>query len=306
MLLTEPQRASTGEQNGGAHAHGGEPSADAVWILFGGLDRSLVQTGIVGRLLEAGKRPSLLITSGFALANAVLVAGARRTTFDRRWEHLRASRFLASAALGSLRLLGTLNGMFDDLVALLADVAQHRETGADGGPEILVATEEGFAELPLDSTTSTWRAAVKGSLRYTSESAPLVAGAIREGAGRRRGPIVVLGLERTMQSHPDVDAARRAAGADGVRVTFITATPRQKAGLLDYLLTGSGTPERLIRDGRTAAERWMSGVGGNGTGRSGQLPAGGLAGADGAALSEPDESVRLWTSDASDSSNCLK
>jgi hypothetical protein len=297
MLLTEPRplhRAGLAERNGAPDQHGAEPGEGATWIVVGGLERALLQAGIIGRLLEAQPQPVSVIASGFALANAVLVAGAHRETFERRWEQLRASRFLVSAALGSVRLLGALNGMFDDLVTLIAEIAQAKRARDDAGPEILAATEDGFAKLPHDSTTAAWRAAVKRSLRYTSESAPLIAGAIRE-AATRGGPIWVLGLERTMQSHPDVDAACRAAAADGARVTFVTATAPRKAGLLDYLLPGSGAPERLMNEGRSAADRCMEGVGQNGSSRPGHAPLAGLGATGG-----------LWTRDASDSSNWLK
>jgi len=274
--------------------------------MAGGLDRALLQAGIVGRLLEAGKPPVAIIAAGIAAANAVLVAGPRRETFDRRWEQLREGRFLVSAALGSLRLLGALNAMVDDLVALLAEIAQAKNTRADAGPEILVATEEGFAKLPHDSATSSWRSLLKQSLRYTSESPPLIAGAIRE-AATRGDPVLILGLERTMQSHPDVDAACRAAAAEGVRVTFVTAAAPRKAGLLEYLLPGSGAPERLMNDGRSAAERWIGNAGRNGSSRSDQVPSGAFASdGGGEASSDAGGDAGLWTSDASDASNWLK
>jgi hypothetical protein len=272
--------------------------------VIGGLERALVQAGMIGRLLEAGPRPARIIASGFGVANALLIAGARRETFERRWEHLRASRFLVSAAFGNVRWFGARNGMFDDLAALLAEIAQAKQTRADAGPEILAATEEGFSLLPRDSTASTWRAAVKQSLRYTTESAPLLAGAIREAATHGGGPVLVLGLERTTQNHPDVDAACRAAAAGGVRVTFVTAAAPRRAGLLDYLLPGSGAPERLMHEGRSAADHWMGDAGRNGSSRSGQAPAGGLGG--GEPLSELDGTRGLWTSDASDASNWPK
>jgi len=284
------------------YEHEGRPGDGAVWILLGGLDRALLQAGIIGRLLEAGQRPATIISSGFALANAVLVAGTRREAFDRSWERLRASRFLVSAALGSVRLLGALNGMFDDLTSVLAEVSQSRKSGTSLVPEILIATEDGFTELGHDPTSASWRAALKRSLRYTSESAPLVAGAIRE-AIVRGGPILVLGLERTMQSHPDVDAARRAAAAEGVSLAFLTATASRKAALLDYLLPGSGAPERLMNLGRVAAERWMGNGGRNGSSRPVQVPAGGLGASGGEAFSESDDGEDLYASDASDSSN---
>jgi hypothetical protein len=304
MLLTKPHgryRSAGDEHSGHLLEHEDERPDGASWILVGGLDRALLQAGIIGRLLEAGQRPATIISSGFALANAVLVAGTRREPFDRSWEQLRAGRFLVSAALGSVRLLGALNGMYDDLVSVLAEVVQGRRSRADAEPEILVATEDGFAELGRDSTSTSWRAALKRSLRYTSESAPLVAGAIRE-AALRGGPILVLGLERTMQSHPDIDAACRGAAAEGTPVAFLMATAAHRSALLDYILPGSGVPERLMNLGRAAADQWMGNARRNGSSRSGQAPFGGLGGSDGKAFSEPDDDD-LCDSDASDSSN---
>jgi len=271
--------------------------------MMGGLDRALLQAGIVDRLLATGSPPVAVIASGFALANALLISGGRRNGFDRRWERLRASRFLASAAVGSVRMLGTLNGVFEELSALLAEIPQsHNRTYV--GPDILVATEDGFSPLAHDGTTSSWHAAVKRSLRYTSESAPLVAGAIRE-AATRAPRVLVLGPERTMQSHPDVDAAVRAAMADGARVTFVTATAPRRTGLLDYLLPGSGAPERLMQEGRSAADRWLRAADRNGTAEPNQVPSTGL-GVDGGGAFSESEDGGLWTSDANDSSNWPK
>src|SRR5512139_3257668 len=130
MLLNEPRRpprTRPGKEDGAAD-DGATSRNGSVWIVIGGLDRALVQAGMIGRLLEAGPRPASIIASGFGVANALLIAGARRETFERRWEHLRASRFLVSAAFGSVRWFGALNGMFDDLAALLAEIAQAKQT----------------------------------------------------------------------------------------------------------------------------------------------------------------------------------
>jgi hypothetical protein len=308
MLLNEPLRDRDARSANGRGTLGDEDagqSESSAWIMVGGLDRALLQAGIIGRLLEAGPPPGTLIASGVALANAVLVAGSRRDEFERRWEQLRAHRFLASAALGNVRLLGALNGMFDELSAQLAEIVQAATGRADGGSVILAATEEGFSPLPHDCTTSTWRAAVKRSLRYSSESAPLIAGAIREGASRA-SRVLVLGLERTMLSHPDVDSALRAAAAADVKAMVVTAAAQQRAGLFDYLLPGSGAPERLMREGRSAADRWMLGAGRTRSRRPGQVPLGESAGVGGGPFSEPDGDDALWDSDASDASNWLK
>jgi hypothetical protein len=308
MLLNEPLLDRDPRSANGPDALAdGEAGrrVSTAWIMVGGLDRALLQAGIVGRLLEAGPAPLTLIASGFALANAILVASARRDEFERRWEQLRAHRFLATAALGNVRLLGALNGMFDELSSQLAEIAQASNSRADGGPEILAATEDGFSPLPHDSTTTTWRTAVKRSLRYASESAPLLAGAIREGASRARR-VLVLGLDRTTQSHPDVDSALRAAAADGVKAMFVTAAAPRRPGLFDYLLPGSGAPERLMREGRSAADRWMLSAGRNGSGRLVQVPLGESGGVGVGSFSEPDGDDGLWASDASDASNWLK
>jgi hypothetical protein len=309
MLLSEPRRERDARAGDRENARGGadvEPHEDAVWIMLGGLDRALLQAGIVSRLLEAGRLPTVVIASGFAVTNAVLIAGARRDGFARRWEQLRAGRFLVSAALGNIRVLGALNGMFDDLSALLAELAHARPSGAASEPEVLVATEDGFSSLPHDSATLGWRTAVKRSLRYTSESPPLLAGAIREAATRARC-VLVLGLERTMQSHPDVDAAVRATRAEGARVTFVTAAMPRRAGLFDYLLPGSGAPERLMREGCSAAERSIVGVDRNGSSRPGQVPLSGSGGGVAAGFSEPPEAEGgLWSNDANDASNWPK
>jgi len=303
MLLGPPFQSDDSRGAAGDGPHESPVHADEVWILVGGLDRALLQAGIVSRLLATGPPPVAVIASGFALANALLISAGRGAEFDRRWEQLRASRFLASAAVGSVRVLGTLNGIFDDLSGLLAEIPQSR-TRAPTEPIILAATEDGFSVLPRNGTTSSWRAAVKRSLRYSGESAPLLAGAIRE-AATRATRVLVLGPERTMQSHPDIDAAVEAATAEGARVTFVTATAPRKAGLLDYLLPGSGTPERLMQEGSAAADRWLGAADRNGPPGPNQVPSAGL-GTDGVTFFSGPEDDELWTSDANDSSSWPK
>lgn len=303
MLLNEPSRERDAHGDAGSDAGIGSQRS-SVWILIGGLDRAMLQAGIMSRLLETGPPPSALIASGFGLVNALLVSGGRRHGFERRWEQLRASRFLPSAAIGNVRLLGTRNGVFDELSALLAEIAHAKIVRAGDGPQILTATEDGFSSLPDDGTSSLWRAAIKQSLRYTSESPPLIAGAIREAATRGR-QVLVLALDRTIQTHPDVVAAIRSVRAEGAEVSFVTAAAVRKPGLLDYLLPGSGAPERLMREGRSAAERWLLAAGGNGSKRPGHVPFSGSGVGGAAGLSEPDEGG-LWTRDASDASNWPK
>jgi hypothetical protein len=239
---------------------------DLVWVMVGGLASALQQAGVAAVLLETSSRPRCIFAAGFSVANALLAAEGDPAHFERGWEHLRARRFVATAALGSYRLLAAADGFLDELSTKLATLSGpatsgHRgSTSANGNrPErsaVRVAGEDGFVALPPDPIAPGWRSAVKSALRRSRTSAPLVAAAIREAASVAPH-ILVLGVDRPLQTHPDVDAARRLAHSAGAEVDFVTTPPEDAPGLLDYLLPGSGAPERLVTGGRAAAEAWL-------------------------------------------------
>jgi hypothetical protein len=227
--------------------------------MVGGLAGALQQAGVAALLLETTARPRCIFAAGFSVANALLVADGDSARFERGWEQLRARRFIATAALGSYRLLAATDGFLDDLSTKLADlgaVGTSETRPEEESSAIHVAGEDGFVALPFKPTAPGWRAAIKAALRRSKASAPLVAAAIRE-ASSVAPRILVLGVDRPLQTHPDVDAARRLALSAGAVVDFVTTPPEDAPGLLDYLLPGSGAPERLVSGGRAAAESWL-------------------------------------------------
>lgn len=256
MLLPEPARPTDRRSR---------ELGDSVWVMVGGLASALQQAGVAAVLLETSARPRCIFAGGFSIANALLAADGEPAHFERGWEQLRARRFVATAALGSYRLLAAADGFFDELTTKLALLAglglpvHGGPTSANGArPErstVRVAGDEGFVVLPTEPTAPGWRSAVKSALRRSKASAPLVAAAIRE-AATVAPRILVLGVDRPLQTHPDVDAARRLALSAGAEVDFVTTPPEDAPGLLDYLLPGSGAPERLVSGGRSAAEAW--------------------------------------------------
>lgn len=257
MLLAEPARESDRRSR---------ELGDSVWVTVGGLASALQQSGVAAVLLESAARPRCIFAAGLSVANALLAADGEPAHFERGWEQLRARRFVATAALGSYRLLAAADGFLDELttkLALLAGLGLPLHGGpvsANGArPErsaVRVAGDEGFVELPIEPTAPGWRSAVKSALRRSKTSAPLVAAAIRE-AATVAPRILILGVDRPLQTHPDVDAARRLALSAGAEADFVTVPPEDAPSLLDYLLPGSGAPERLVSGGRTAAEAWL-------------------------------------------------
>ncbi len=226
--------------------------------MVGGLAGALQQAGVAALLLETIARPRCIFAAGFSVANALLVADGDSARFERGWEQLRARRFIATAALGSYRLLAAADGFLDDLSTKLADLGAVGMSGTrpEESSAIHVTGEDGFVALPPEPTAPGWRAAIKATLRCSKASAPLVASAIRE-ASSVAPRILILGVDRPLQTHPDVDAARRLALSAGAVVDFVTTPPEDAPGLLDYLLPGSGAPERLVSGGRAAAESWL-------------------------------------------------
>jgi len=96
MLLPEPARPTDARSR---------ELGDSIWVMVGGLASALQQAGVAAALLETTARPRCIFAAGFSVANALLVADGDPARFERGWEQLRARRFIATAALGSYRLL---------------------------------------------------------------------------------------------------------------------------------------------------------------------------------------------------------
>jgi hypothetical protein len=243
------------------HARRTDESSSAsdkpAWILVGGLEQALQQSGIVAALFERGIIAGHVIGSGYACVNAILAATGDSATFVRGWERLRQRHFLPRAAFCAGRFLGTVNGLVDALAGDIAEALPATNGATSEAAHVLVTLDDGFVALPPDASSSEWRSAVKQTLRKAGVASPaLVAAAIREAAGLS-GHVVVIGIERTAQAHPDVEAASRSARAVGASVAFIAAVAPRKISLIEYLLPGSGAPERLQREGFTSAARWL-------------------------------------------------
>ena len=286
---------------------------DATWVMVGGLAAALQQAGIVSLLLDRAPRPRCIFAAGVSVANAVLAAGGDHGHFERGWEQLRARRFVVTAALRGYRLLAAGDGLLEELAGKLSELGLAMSNGrAIEETPVHVATDDGFGVLPAEHRTTEWRAAVKATLRHGEASAPLVANALREAASEAPR-VLVLGTDRTLQAHPDVESACRAADARGVRVEFLTASTDALPSLVQYALPGSGAAERLVMSGRVAAEAWLDagiarastdGVRAAATPEApAQAPGGGGVGAAG-----DDESLArgAWRSEASDSSSWPK
>lgn len=258
MLLRPAHAADSdarSQARGAADRPGPAHDAASAWVLLGGLDRTLVQAGMVCELLEARRRVDVIVAAGLTAVNAVLASTGAPHTFARNWEALRARRFLPSSALGSSRVFAR-RGWVDRLLDALADTVHSNTDRGRDRSACHVAIDDGFERLPTDTSDPHWRALLRQTLRYAAAPPPLLAAAIGEAAGMA-ADVIVLGAERTSQTHPDVEAAIRAAKHSGVAVEFVTSPGQRQVGVLQYLLPGSGAPERLHRDGRGAASRWL-------------------------------------------------
>jgi hypothetical protein len=259
MLLREPPRDERTLEPG---------LGDAAWVMVGDLAGALQQAGIVSALLAVEPRPRCIVASGLSVANALLAArgGARR--FERGWEELRSRRFVPQSALGSYRLLVAAEGFLDEVARKVGELGYAASNGRPAeASQILVASDEGFNALPSEPNVSGWRSAVKSAFRQPV-SAPVLAAALRT-ASQLATRVIVLGADRPLQTHPDVDAARRLAAAGGIDVEFVTAATIEAPTLLEFILPGSGAAERLVSSGRSAAEVWLRAR------RSSQAPGGG-------------------------------
>lgn len=252
MLLREPDLGTR---------DAGDSVSDRAWVLVGGLEEALQQSGIVSGLLDRTAPPALIVCAGFSSVNALLAAAGDKASFWRGWEQLREKRLLVTSALCTNRLLGSVNGLFEPLSRGLAASMQTPGVRPGVRTKVFIAVNDGFVRLHGDVTPGEWHAAIRGSLRQTPRASPaLVAAAIREAAGLA-DDVLVVGVERTTQTHPDVETTRRAADASGTAVAFVTMPSPGRPSLLQYLLPGSGAAERLQREGLSTVERWLRGNG---------------------------------------------
>jgi hypothetical protein len=229
-------------------------AADA-WILMGDLDAALFQSGLVGAWLERLAAPHLIVAGGVSALNAVLALEGEPRAFRIGWERLRAGHLLASLAAERSRLLAGLNGRDEtrDLARLLP-----RTVGKSGAPSLQLLV--GAALVDASATPELSLPSLLEHALKTRPAPPALAAAIEASCrlGARR--LLVAGIEEPWIGQREVAHAIDEARVHGIEVAFFPLSTRRRPGLLGYVLPGLGSVDRLWRDGRKSALRWIERV----------------------------------------------
>lgn len=249
MLLTPHTSSPTAPSGAPEGAQARTASADD-WILLGGLDAALYQSGIVGTWLEKLPPPRAVFAGGMSVFNALLALANDPLAFRTGWERVRAAHVLATVALQRSPLGRLRNGNAEpsDLIRSLAPAAARTNATSlhilVGGGYVTVAPGDEQSMAPL----------IEESLTLVPSAGALAAAVdIAAAEGARR--ILVPGVEERRIGEREVARAIEDARANGAEVVFLPLSTRQRPGVIGYVLPGLGRADRLWRDGRRAALR---------------------------------------------------
>jgi hypothetical protein len=256
---TSPDSPSPVGLTAAGHSRAGAASAATAardaWILFGDVERALLQAGMLDVLIGVLPEPSRIYASGIAVANALLAVSGERDGIMRGWESLRSAHFLIPAALMRVPTLAHSTALASQLESILSRTILKAGLPSRR-PALLAVTSNGF-EQPAGPSGVLLTARLRETLSRDDNVADSIATTISVAAGTGVERIYVFGLDPRLRGHPLVAAAMRAVSAAPPDLTFIGMDSSDTPGALSYLLPGSGGPDRLVRDGRLAARRWL-------------------------------------------------
>lgn len=234
------------------------------WILLGDLDAALYQSGVVAVWLEKLGAPREIFAGGFSALNAVLARAHDPLAFRIGWERVRAAHVLADAAVqGSTLLRYVRNGRREpiDIGRLMSRTIVGTE-----GSALRLLVGGAFVEATVGAEQSLGTL-IEETLRLAPSASALAAAidtAVVHGCTR----ILVPGVEERRIGQREVARAIEDARTHGVEIAFLPLSTRQRPGVLGYLLPGLGRADRLLRDGRRAALRWLEAAS-DGAGKNG-------------------------------------
>jgi len=233
-----PDREVSASQNVVPLKTGQPPQSRDAWILFGDVERALIQAGILEGLCDFLPPPRYIYASGIAAVNAMLLSQAGSRSLTRRWESLRAAHFLIPAALIRIAAFPLTDVLANDLSEKAIRVLAHNASPKNTTPTVLFA-DHGL-QFPLDGAgqdyDTRWRKTLLRDDNTPASLATTLRAAARSGVER----VFVFGLDARLRGHPLVTAVTNGGPAGDMEIAFI----------------GLGGPERLIRDGRSAADAW--------------------------------------------------
>jgi len=232
------------------------PAPWEAWIMYGPAAASLFQAGVCLALADHGRLPRSLYAGGFSTLNAVLLASGGRRALDRGWELLRSRRLLFNQALREMPFLRRFATRTRGIGWMLARQRAYTATAATPIALHLGSRTVCLRSVGVPSDARKLQRFTESALREESTDPrtwrKAIDSAIAEGATQ----IVLLGFDRNIDADLP-EAAAASAQAAGAELACIALRTTHRARPIDFLLPGSGVPERLMADGKRAANEWL-------------------------------------------------
>ncbi len=226
------------------------------WIMHGDISRALYQAGLAEVLLEKFGPPAVVYSGGTSILNALMLANGRSEELTRGWEKLRAQHILFDTALEHAPLLAPRGREASRLVGFVENALDYRDTDQPL-VELQMFCGEHYSALPSGSAQPGSMRVATVSLTEQNSGALPWERAIRHLLASRVDRVLLLGVDDAVSRSLELEQAIRTASERNIKVSVIGFDSGERPGLLDYLLPGSGSPERLMRDGREAALSWF-------------------------------------------------
>jgi len=239
-----------------------EPPASTVkqpclaWIMHGDISRALYQAGLAEVLLEKIGPPAVVYSGGTSTLNALMLANGSSEELARGWEKLRAQHILFDTALEHAPLLAPRGRETSRLVGFVENALGYGDTDQPL-VELQMFCGEHYSALPGGSAQPGSMGVATASLTEQNSGAWPWERAIRHLLASRVERVLLLGVDDAVSRSLELEQAMHTASERNIKVSVIGFDSGERPGLLDYLLPGSGSPERLMRDGREAALSWI-------------------------------------------------
>lgn len=226
------------------------------WILHGDLAAALYQAGLIDTLARRRGLPAAIYAGGFSTLNAVLLACGGAAAVARGWEELRNKRLLFDEAVRQIPLLTALVGTGNRAERFVSKLL---DDDALAKSEIDVHLSAGnlYFSPPSRTGGTKVKALAMAALAEKTASVRTWAKGIEEARGAGATSILLVGPPRGLERELRQQLAERGNG-HGVRLETIPYETGEHPRPLDFLLPGSGVPERLIQDGQRVADAWLS------------------------------------------------
>jgi hypothetical protein len=218
-----------------------------------------LQAGMLAVLIGVLPKPSYIYASGVSVTNALLALSGNPGSIVRGWESLRSAHFLAPAGLLRVPTLRWTQALTSQLARTVIETLVKNGLPSEK-PVLLTVTANGL-ESAAGPSGELRTARLRETLARDDDTPAAIASTITAATGAGVERIYLFGLDPRLRGHPMVTAAANAVSGTAPDLQFLAANSGDTPGALSYLLPGSGGPDRLIRDGRIAAQSWLKRTG---------------------------------------------